>query len=123
MLNFQDIPNSLGTSSLLMESKGHRIFFNIDNNNPGFIEIKKSGWTSFIYNCVINGEKINEATEDVLKIQENVFKVNIIETTLTTEDENNQISWYNIKTIRIFDDVSTTVHRFIIYYYKFLQFL
>lgn len=60
MLDFQEIPGSVGNSSLVMESKGHRIFFTVENL-PGFIEIKKSGWTGFTYQCVINTEEINES--------------------------------------------------------------
>ena len=60
MLDFQEIPGSVGNSSLVMESKGHRIFFTIENL-PGFVEIKKSGWTGFSYSCVINTEVINES--------------------------------------------------------------
>ena len=31
MLNFEEIPNSLGNSSLLMESSGHKIPFIVEN--------------------------------------------------------------------------------------------
>lgn len=37
MLDFQEIPNSLGNSSMLMEAGGHRMFFTIDNL-PGVSE-------------------------------------------------------------------------------------
>lgn len=60
MLDFQEVPGSVGNSSLVMESKGHRIFFTLENL-PGYIEIKKSGWTGFSYSCVINTEVINES--------------------------------------------------------------
>jgi hypothetical protein len=42
MLNFEEIPGSIGNSSLFMEAKGHRIFFSIENK-AGYIEIKREG--------------------------------------------------------------------------------
>lgn len=60
MLDFQEVAGSLGNSSLVMDAKGHRIFFTVENL-PGYIEIKRSGWTGFSYQCVVNTEKINES--------------------------------------------------------------
>ena len=73
MLDFVEIRGSNGNSSLLMESKGHRIFFSVDDL-PGYIEIKKAGWTEFAYACIINDIKVPEATEVVKNDQGAKFK-------------------------------------------------
>lgn len=101
----------MGSSSLLMESKGHRIFFTVEDL-PGYIEIKRSGWTGFAYSCVINDKVISEATAEVQADQSEAFRPKIIETTLTA-DENSEhdIVWYVLRTTRVKDNVTTTVHR------------
>eukprot|EP01036_Dinobryon_divergens_P025339 gene25339-33873_t len=111
MLDFQEIPGSVGNSSLVMESKGHRIFFTIENL-PGFVEIKKSGWTGFSYSCVINTEVINEMTQTVAQHQQEVFKTSILDTAFTQDEfAEQQVAWYIVKATRIQDGVSTIVHR------------
>jgi hypothetical protein len=111
MLDFQEIPGSLGNSSLLMESKGHRIFFTIEDI-PGYIEIKKSGWTEFCYSCVINTVNILEVTQTVAENQEALFRTKITETTFTPDEfSDHLIAWYVVKSVRVKDDVCNTVHR------------
>jgi hypothetical protein len=39
MLNFEEIPNSLGNSSLLMESGGHKIPFTVEHILGNFFAI------------------------------------------------------------------------------------
>lgn len=73
MLDFQEIRGSTGNSSVFMESQGHRIFFSVDDL-PGYIEIKRNGWTGFLYYCVINDKIIPECTEVVSISQEDIFK-------------------------------------------------
>lgn len=111
MLDFNEIRGSTGNSSLLMDSKGHRIFFSVDSL-PGYIEIKKSGWAGFTYACVINNVRIPEATEVVADDQSEVFKVKILGTT-TTQDELSEhlITWYIVQTTRLTDGAVTTIHR------------
>lgn len=112
MLDFSEIRGSTGNSSLLMDSKGHRIFFSV-NSLPGYIEIKKSGWTGFAYSCVINNLKIPEATEIVAQDQSEVFKVKISGIT-TTQDElkdGGLVTWYIVETVRLKDGMKTAVHR------------
>jgi hypothetical protein len=77
MLDFQEIRGSTGNSSLMMDSTGHRIFFSVDNL-PGYVEIKRSGWTGFAYQCIIDTKKIPEATECVIEDQREIFKVKIL---------------------------------------------
>lgn len=95
MVDNNEVPGSTGYSSLLMDSKGHRLFFTVGKDNiPGYLEIKRSGWTGFAYGCVVNDQKIPEATESVPKEQDPLYRPKIIETTLTP-DENSEypISW------------------------------
>jgi hypothetical protein len=73
MLDFAEIPNSTGNSSLFMESRGHRIFFSVDTE-PGYIEIKKSGWTGFSYTCVVNDKTVPESTQVIEESHQDVFK-------------------------------------------------
>eukprot|EP01033_Poteriospumella_lacustris_P014762 gene14762-10558_t len=111
MLDFNEIRGSTGNSSLLMDSKGHRIFFSVDSL-PGYIEIKKAGWAGFTYACVINTVRIPEATEVVADDQSDVFKVKILGTT-TTQDELSEhlITWYIVQTTRLADGAVTVIHR------------
>lgn len=111
MLDFIEIRGSSGTSSLMMESKGHRIFFSVDSL-PGFIEIKRSGWTSFAYSCIIDNVRLPEATEVVADDQTEVFRVKVTGTT-GTPDENSDtlVTWYVLEATRLKDGVTTEVHR------------
>lgn len=111
MLDFVEIPGSMGTSSLLMESKGHRVYFKVDNN-PSYLEIKRSGWTSFSYRCVIDDVDIKEATQTVAENQEEVFRINLNEYAFTADEESTgQIAWYIVNSTRLADNQTTTVHR------------
>jgi hypothetical protein len=54
---------------------GHRIFFQIDGF-PGYIEISKSGFTGFLYKCVINN-KLTELASRFSKIANPYFSASI----------------------------------------------
>mmetsp|Transcript_20267 Transcript_20267/g.29048 ORF Transcript_20267/g.29048 Transcript_20267/m.29048 type:complete len:425 (-) Transcript_20267:892-2166(-) len=111
MLDFQEVSGSLGNSSLIMESKGHRIFFTVEDL-PGYIEIKKSGWTGFSYTCVINTIVINEITQTVATNQEEVFRTKILATTFTKDEfSEHSVAWYVLQVTKIHDGVTTAVHR------------
>lgn len=111
MLDFVEVVGSVGNSSILMESRGHRIFFEVDNQ-PGFIEIKRAGWSGFAYACIINDIKLNEATEVITESQELQYSIKMFEATLTPDEGTDQaVTWYNIRTTRLKDNVMTTVHR------------
>ena len=111
MLDYQEIRGSMGNSSLLMDSKGHRMFFTV-GNLPGYLEIKRSGWAGFTYNCVINDKVINEVTQGVPENQDVIFAPKILETTFTPDEfSEHPIAWYVIKTTRLTDGVTTLVHR------------
>jgi hypothetical protein len=111
MIDYKEIRGSSGNSSILMESKGHRIFFSVADL-PGYLEIKRSGWTGFAYSCVVNDKKVPEATETVRTGQDPIFRPKILESTLTP-DENSEypITWYVVRTTRLTDNAVTTVHR------------
>ena len=119
MLDYQEIKGSLGNSSLLMESKGHRIFFNI-GKLPGYLEIKRSGWTGFEYGCLINGKVVKEVTQGVPENQDLLFQPKVADTTFTADEHSEYpIAWYVIRTRRITDGVQTTVHRYLLNMYAF----
>ncbi|KAJ1421377.1 hypothetical protein B484DRAFT_433259 [Ochromonadaceae sp. CCMP2298] len=126
LLDYQEIHGSLGNSSLLMDSRGHRIFFTIPSipnipggddgggitEQPGYLEIRKEGWTGFAYSCVICDVAIPEATEGVAAVQEVVFKIRIPETTFTQDEmSEHPLAWYVLRTERLRDGVTTSVHR------------
>lgn len=113
MLDYQEIRGSLGNSSIMMDSKGHRIFFQV-GNHPGYIEIKNSWFSGFEYNCVINDKVIKEVTQGVPENQDLIFKPKVLDTTFTA-DENSEypVAWYVLQTTRITDNVTTTVHRYL----------
>jgi len=116
MLDYQEIRGSLGNSSLLMDSKGHRIFFTIENL-PGYIEIKRSGWTGFVYACCVNDRDIKEVTQGVPENQDLVFEPKILDTVFTQDELSEyQLAWYVIRTRRITDGAISTVHRYTIHH-------
>jgi hypothetical protein len=99
-----------------MDSKGHRIFFSIDNK-PGYIEIKRSGWASFEYACVLNDVLLKENTQTVQSAvgqPDLSFKVSV-DSFMFTEDEaepGQKVAWYVVSSQRSTDGVSTKVHRY-----------
>jgi hypothetical protein len=111
MVDNQVVAGSDGFSTLFMDSRGHRVFFTVADL-PGYIEIKKSGWTGFAYCCVVNDKKLAESTESVPTNQDPLYRPKILETTLTP-DENSEhpITWYLVRTTRLRDNVVTSVHR------------
>jgi hypothetical protein len=113
MLDFEEIAESIGNSSVFMGSEGHQINFTVE----GFaacIEIRKAGWTEFAYSCSVNGQSLKESTQMVAQRQgEQVFRVAINETALTkTETGDEFITWYLVSTTRVVDNISTFVHRY-----------
>ena len=111
MLNYEEIPGSNGVSTLLMESKGHRLFFDIESQ-AGYIEIKRCGWTSFSYACIVNDVAVNESTQVVAANQDPVFRVKVAEVIFIPDEESDkQLAWYIVESTRISDNVSTRVHR------------
>jgi hypothetical protein len=113
MLNFEEIPDSVGNSSLLMGSSGHKITFFVDGLFA-YIEIAKAGWTEFSYKCVVNTQVLKESTEQVAANQgEQIFRIALEETILTKNDIGDEsITWYLVVSTRVLDNVSTFVHRF-----------
>jgi hypothetical protein len=74
-VDYDEVPNSLGNSSFLMESIGHRIKFTVGNKS-GHIEIKR-GWMRFEYNCYIGNNLIIESTGQLAVQDKDIFKVSI----------------------------------------------
>lgn len=111
MVDFQEIRGSQGTSSVLMEGKGHRVYFTVEEV-PGYIEIKRSGWTGFEYSCIMRDRKIPESTEKPPKGPELFYKLQITGTLLTPDELSEYpVTWYIVKATRMEDNVTTSVHR------------
>ena len=109
LLDYEEIPGSLGTSSLFMDS--HKINFQV-NGDVGYIIIQKRGWMGFDYCCFINNAALVEVTQTVYRNQNPIFKVNLLEYVSTPDEFSEQfIVWYVIETTRIEDGIKTVVHR------------
>ena len=108
-LDYQEIVDSAGASSLLLESRGHRIFFDI-GRATGYIEIKRAGWTSFAYSCVVGDRNLIEVNS-LLSAVNTQYSIEIGDVIFTHEvDTKNCIAWYPILVHRQ-DGVETLVHR------------
>lgn len=94
-----------------MDSKGHKILFNIDKHR-GYIIIKRSGWSGFKYSCFIDDIQMAEATETVSPNQEEVYKPKVVET-INIPDEISEgfVTWYLVRTKRLTDNLETEVYR------------
>ena len=94
MLNYEEIPGTLGNSSLLMEKGGHQLSFLVDHR-PAYIEIKRKGWMglTFTYQCYIDGILMPEATSKVAHYDKSVFTVSL-NGTVTTPDRTGQVCRY-----------------------------
>jgi len=112
MLNHEEIPGSLGNSSMFMENSGHRILFSI-RGVSGYIEIKKVGWFGFDYECIVGGEKLVELTQKISQSQgEEVYDIKIAEHRSGSDGySEDMITWYLIETTRLADGYTNTVHR------------
>lgn len=112
MLDHEEILGSLGNSSVFMEKEGHRILFSI-KGTPGFIEIKRTGWIGFEYECVVGGEKQVEITQIISKNQgQELFDIKIAEHRSGSDGySEDTITWYLVETTRLADGFTNTVHR------------
>lgn len=86
-VDYDEVPDSLGNSSFLMESIGHRIKFAVDNKS-GYIEIKR-GWMRFDYSCHIDNNLIIESTGQLAVQDKDIFKVSLEGVIQTDDYENN----------------------------------
>lgn len=115
MLDFDEIPRSLGTSSVFLDPKGHRISFTVPpDNTPAYIEILKHGFVGFKYTCFVGGKQIPETTQVLAANQdESDLEVKITETCLSNDGTgtDHMITWYTLKAKRKSDGFTTTVHR------------
>lgn len=112
MLDFEEIPDSVGNSSVFMGSSGHRIMFFVEGLVAS-IEIKKSGYTEFSYTCSVNNQVLKEATQVIAERQGvQIFRVVIEESSLTKNEAGDDfITWYLVASTRVRDSVATFVHR------------
>jgi hypothetical protein len=112
MLDHEEILGSLGNSSVFMEKHGHRILFSV-KGTPGYIEIKRSGWVSFEYECIVGGEKQVEITQVISQNQgQELYDIKIAEHRSGSDGYSEEtITWYLIETTRLADGYTNTVHR------------
>lgn len=114
MLDFEEIPDSYGNSSLFMGVNGHRIFFSVESRNA-YIEIKRTGLAGFLYRCVVDNTIVSEACKQRVIPEQLMFKAVIESLTYTREEVgDSEITWYAIHTTRLKDNLTTTVHRSVI---------
>lgn len=113
IVDFEEIEDSLGTSSLMMSASApHRIPFTVEDKN-GFIEIRKNGLMGFAYLCNIDDDLIAENTMVVSQQQhEDIFSAKIDTHAITPDDAAvHSVVWYVVETRRLKDSVSTITHR------------
>ena len=77
-VDFEEVSGSLGNSSVMMDSAGHRMFFNVGDFH-GYFSIIRQGWTGFEYACVVNDVALVETTMEVSKSQDPQYKTNVID--------------------------------------------
>mmetsp|Transcript_15512 Transcript_15512/g.19852 ORF Transcript_15512/g.19852 Transcript_15512/m.19852 type:complete len:395 (-) Transcript_15512:194-1378(-) len=110
MLDYEEIPGSMGTSMIFGSSGGTTLVFTV-NGKTGFVRISRRGLVGFRYECVINGEEVPESTAHVSDNSEERYTVNIKQAVTTKSESVNIIAWYEIETVRPSDEVTTIVHR------------
>lgn len=111
MLDYEEIPGSLGSSSILMEKRGHRFNFMVDKK-VGYLEIMRDGWTGFKYSCVVDGKMLPEATSQIAEQQgEELYDIDISEYAFTSDWADGDICWYKVSITRLNDSYRTFVHR------------
>jgi hypothetical protein len=108
-LKYKIVPGSSGISSLLMGSGGHTIPFTVDGKAAS-VEIKRKGMT-FTYQCFVDGELVPEMTSTVSASDKPVYSVSLHGAVTAMDWLENNITWYIVKTTRLEDGASTTVHR------------
>ncbi len=109
-IDFMELPSADGTSSMMMGSAVHRMNFELEDRS-GYVEIKKSGMTSFAYKCVIDNAIVSEASK-LFRTGEVLFAASVCAVLFTSEEAGDDpVAWYALEATRISDDTTTTVHR------------
>ena len=111
IVDYEEVADSLGTSSLVMGGP-HRIAFTIEDKE-GFVEIRKNGMLGFAYLCSIDDQVIAETTQVVAQQQlEDLFSTSLVRYEVTPDDAAmHSIVWFLVQTTRLKDNVATAVHR------------
>ena len=111
MLDYEEIPGSLGSSSVFMDQRGHRFLFTI-GGKQGYVEILKDGWAGFKYSCRVGDEELTEATQMLSEAQGTIlYDVDVPEYTFTSDWSEGEIAWYQVVVTRRSDNYTTSVHR------------
>jgi len=110
MLDYEEIPGSMGTTTILGGRGGTVLVFTV-NRKTGFVRIGRAGLASFRYECVVNGQAIPESTAKVSLNDEERYAVEVREAVTTKSDSVHIIAWYQVETTRPSDGAATVVHR------------
>jgi hypothetical protein len=108
LLDFKEIPSSSGYSSYLLSSSD-KIYFEIDENTKGVIEITNSilGFPS--YGCIVADTPLSSES---LELRDESFRLRVVgNVTSTPVDSEEKSTWYAIESVRLTDNAKTTVHR------------
>lgn len=78
MLDFVEIPDSIGTTTILKSKK--IIWFDAGGGWRGSIQIKRKGMSEFSYECAVNGDVIqdNMSSQDTETTNEETFDVKVL---------------------------------------------
>jgi hypothetical protein len=110
-VNFEDVPDSYGSSSAMMGSAIHRINFVIDDR-PGYLEIKRSG--GFAYKCVVDNVMVPEAHRRFRASERQLYTASISSSQNAPSDEDpsgrTMVTWYAIESRR-HDDIAGVAFR------------
>ena len=110
-VDFEEVPNSFGYSTLVMEAGGHRVYFDVENKS-GYFVIQRNGWIGFSYSCYVNGILLTETTQEVPKHQDPIYSTKIVDIKVVPDPVGEtEVAWYQVVTTRLTDNVITSVHR------------
>ena len=109
-LNFIEIENSAGISSMMMQGI-HKIPFIVEDR-PGYIEIKKFSMRTYIYKCVVDNAIVPESHSRYRASEIPPYSATISSTVFACgDDDTSPVAWYAIEACRRKDDKNTIVMR------------
>ncbi len=76
-VDYEEVRGSMGNSSLMMESTGHTIFFDLPKGTRGHLYINRSGFFGFEYSCFVNERQIREVTDELQNADEPIYDARV----------------------------------------------
>lgn len=109
-LDHEELPGSMGTSSVL--SASHTIPFRCGSDD-GVVLILRQGYLGFAYECRVRGKRVKEANEGVLQTTPSQeYAVSLTGATKAASGSGGSlVVWYCMSVARNVDGVETHVHR------------